>query len=562
MEVKRRIDDYELGRMLDKGHYGHVRLATMNGKQYAVKYMKKNNEQSNYYTDYFLAKESMIKDFRHKNILRIYAANNNGIYIKETKESQYKINVTYIVLQYASNGNLFEFIASSNGFTEKTARYYFDHIADAIRYLHSRGVAHRDLKLENILLDEDFNPLICDFGLSRKLSEVGFVTNDAMNKMGTENCMSPELLAGREHSPVKDDVFALGHILFMMVARHQPFHRALPDDPYYRHIRRSQFNEYWNEIGKQHSPGWCTKEFKSLVTAMLNCEMVFRPSLTEIEEHSWMKNFRSYTSKELRIVIENSLKKTLIEQEKEARKRKKSKLEEVRKLEEEKLSLKIEEMQKVDKGIKMHKKNTKVNLKKYAPKKLIAQKKFKVSDNPLEISEDFQSFSRELLRDEVLNKFYEASEKEELREDLEEVEKASEKKLAKNKVTSENFQWKEVSKGKGIAIEEDKEMYEPKEVYFGRGVPEERLVNKKASEERIIRKPQRKFKKIERLKPTMLLTKEDIDIIESILTKFFDPKSNELIEFTEEGKNLIASIRYVKKDEEKNKVMLTIIGSI
>jgi len=642
MKVQRRIDNYELGRMLGKGHYGHVRLATRNGEQYAIKYMKKQNKQFCYFIDYLLAKESIIKDFKHKNILQIYAASANGTYIKRIKKEQQEIKVAYVVLQYAPNGDLFGFIASSNGLTEEAARYFFDHIADAIRYLHSKGIVHRDIKLENILLDENYNPLICDFGLSRKLSEIGFITNDIRDRVGTVHCMSPELLADKMHSPVKDDIFTLGHILFMMVARHQPFHKASSEDPYYRLIRFNLFHEYWNIIDRFHAPKWCTDEFKSLVTAMLNYEMVFRPSLTEIEEHSWMRECRLYTPEELRAEIENSFTRTLVEQESKAKKRKKRKLEEEEKWikicsmpepmylsdsssSTEKVENSEEEMiNEIDVDMEDVRgsmtSNLKVNEKKEKKENQKEdKKKEKIGKDTIPVKNFGKAIDSKQIKkaDERLNKRLKKEVKKEQSEDEEEQSEDEEEQVMIETEESKSEKSKPLeAEMERLSINEPLLMgmptYSPKPKVKAPKSPdktyrEEALdefletpkqyskvmkrsprVSKERIPEKILdedqeedpkkipkkipkrtpEKPPKEYKKIEHLKPTMLLTQEDISKIESILTHFFDPKCNKQIKFTEniEGvkdlslsiniKNLIASIKHVKKDDYKNKVVL------
>jgi serine/threonine protein kinase len=76
-------------------------------------------------------------------------------------------DVLYVVLEYAEGGDLFDYVFTiQKKFTEDVARYYFNKLVSAIQYLHENEVIHRDLKLENILLDHDFNLKVADFGLS------------------------------------------------------------------------------------------------------------------------------------------------------------------------------------------------------------------------------------------------------------------------------------------------------------------------------------------------------------------------------------------------------------
>lgn len=297
--VHREINGYELGQMLGKGSFGHVRIARKRGEslfKYAMKYMKVDNARTKKHLDYLLRQESVLKDLNHNNVLKVYEINSEGTYRKLRHSGTECTSVAYIVLQLAPNGDLFDFVVGTGGLTEDMARWYFAKILGAVHYLHSHGIAHRDIKLENVLLDENYNPLICDFGLSKKLADVGFTTKERIDRVGTEYCMSPELLANEEHSPTKDDIFALGYLLFIMVAKHQPFQKSSPSNPYYRLIRKNEILQYWRVVDALHAPRWCSNTFKHLITSMLNCEMAVRPSLAEVRRHQWTLTAHSYVA--------------------------------------------------------------------------------------------------------------------------------------------------------------------------------------------------------------------------------------------------------------------------
>eukprot|EP00826_Nyctotherus_ovalis_P063935 TRINITY_DN9373_c0_g1_i8.p1 TRINITY_DN9373_c0_g1~~TRINITY_DN9373_c0_g1_i8.p1 ORF type:complete len:598 (+),score=143.22 TRINITY_DN9373_c0_g1_i8:50-1843(+) len=300
--VSREINGYELGQMLGKGCFGHVRIARRKEEslfKYAMKYMKMDNTRTKKHLDYLLEQESVLKDLDHENVLKVYEINGEGSYRKQKQSGTECIRVAYIVLQLAPNGDLFDFIVGTGGLTEDMARWYFAKILSAVHYLHSHGIAHRDIKLENILLDENYNPLVCDFGLSKKLADVGFTTKKHIDRVGTEYCMSPELLANEEHSPIKDDIFALGYLLFMMVAKHQPFQKSSSSNPYYKLIRMNGILQYWRIVDALHAPKWCSNKFKHLITSMLNCEMAVRPSLAEVKRHQWMLTKHCYIASKL-----------------------------------------------------------------------------------------------------------------------------------------------------------------------------------------------------------------------------------------------------------------------
>ena len=77
--------------------------------------------------------------------------------------------MTYIVEEPILGGELFDHVMESDGFSEEMCRHVFKQILEAVRYVHRSGYAHRDLKLENILLDSSFNVKLIDFGFAEKL---------------------------------------------------------------------------------------------------------------------------------------------------------------------------------------------------------------------------------------------------------------------------------------------------------------------------------------------------------------------------------------------------------
>eukprot|EP00826_Nyctotherus_ovalis_P027247 TRINITY_DN2126_c0_g1_i8.p1 TRINITY_DN2126_c0_g1~~TRINITY_DN2126_c0_g1_i8.p1 ORF type:complete len:302 (+),score=93.22 TRINITY_DN2126_c0_g1_i8:27-908(+) len=106
-------------------------------------------------------------------------------------------------------------------------------------------------------------------------------------QVGTERCMTPELFAGVNHSPVKDDIFALGYLLFILVARHPPFFAASINDEHYKLLKDNRVLEYWRAIDLAHSQRWCSDDFKHLITLMLTYDMTLRPSISETRAHPW-----------------------------------------------------------------------------------------------------------------------------------------------------------------------------------------------------------------------------------------------------------------------------------
>ncbi|KAF0700498.1 Aste57867_8982 [Aphanomyces stellatus] len=118
----------------------------------------------------------------------------------------------HLVLTYCARGDLFERVNGRGGLELDVARRYFRQIAAAVGFMHSRGVAHRDLSLENVLLDAQNNCHVCDFGLAAKTMTLRHET------VGKPFYMAPEVLAtGQLYDPAQADVWSLGVMLFMMI---------------------------------------------------------------------------------------------------------------------------------------------------------------------------------------------------------------------------------------------------------------------------------------------------------------------------------------------------------
>lgn len=106
-------------------------------------------------------------------------------------------------------------------------------------HIHMKGYAHRDLKPENIMLDEDFNMKLIDFGMTESI----FNKNHAWK--GTQAYMSQKLLYKQSSDIIKDDVYACGLILFIMVTQIPPCRSSRVDDPYYKYISENRLAQFW-----------------------------------------------------------------------------------------------------------------------------------------------------------------------------------------------------------------------------------------------------------------------------------------------------------------------------
>lgn len=159
------VDNYKLLKTIGAGSFSKVKLASdENDKIVALKIMKRENDDHGKDLQQLFDNEVKVYSIMdHPNILKIYSHSNKAIAHKTETD---KIPINYMALEYASHGELFDYVAETGAFKEKVARFYFHQLIDAIEYIHGLGYAHRDLKPENLLLDEDFNLKLADFGFA------------------------------------------------------------------------------------------------------------------------------------------------------------------------------------------------------------------------------------------------------------------------------------------------------------------------------------------------------------------------------------------------------------
>ena len=131
--------------------------------KYAVKIYAKNCNQEAQVRHF--RQEALLKKLSHPNIIELVEMSEFG---KLNDDFGHTVDVRYAVLELAPNGNFLDYIAN-NAMDERITRYYFKQLCEAVAYMHEQGVCHRDLKLENLLLDSNFNLKVSDFGFSTDL---------------------------------------------------------------------------------------------------------------------------------------------------------------------------------------------------------------------------------------------------------------------------------------------------------------------------------------------------------------------------------------------------------
>jgi serine/threonine protein kinase len=146
--------------------------------------------------------------------------------------------------------------------------------------MHGKGVVHRDLKLENILVDDYMNLKVADFGFAT------FKKVDHLKSYrGTMTYMAPEIKEGKTYNGMEIDMFSTGVILFIIVQGIFPFKEAKKDEYFYNLILNNDLETYWKKTGGQN----LSADFKDLIIKMFSYNGKNRPSIDEIRGHPWMQ---------------------------------------------------------------------------------------------------------------------------------------------------------------------------------------------------------------------------------------------------------------------------------
>lgn len=189
-----------------------------------------------------------------------------------------------IVMEYAAGGELFARICSAGRFSEDEARYFFQQLISAVSYCHSMEICHRDLKLENTLLDGSPTPRlkICDFGYSKS----ALLHSQPKSTVGTPAYIAPEVLSQKEYDGKTADIWSCGVTLYVMLVGSYPFED--PDDP--RNFRKT----ISRILSAQYSiPDYVrvSQQCRQLLSQIFVANPSKRITIPDIKKHPWfLKN--------------------------------------------------------------------------------------------------------------------------------------------------------------------------------------------------------------------------------------------------------------------------------
>ncbi|GBG34928.1 Serine/threonine protein kinase OSK3 [Hondaea fermentalgiana] len=253
------IGEYVLGKTLGLGSFGRVRLAehVLTGQLVAIKILNRQKIRNLGMEEKVRREIQILKMFKHPHIIRLY----------EVIETPTEI---FLVMEYVSGGELFDYIVSKGRLHVDEARQFFQQIISGVAYCHSMGVVHRDLKPENLLLSGDNNVKLADFGLSNIMHDGEFLRTSC----GSPNYASPQVISGSLYAGPEVDIWSCGVILYALLCGSLPF-----DDESIPKLFRKIKN------GNYIMPSYLDESSRDLIPRMLVVEPTQRICIDDIRQH-------------------------------------------------------------------------------------------------------------------------------------------------------------------------------------------------------------------------------------------------------------------------------------
>uniref|UniRef100_A0A8C8I7E9 non-specific serine/threonine protein kinase n=1 Tax=Oncorhynchus tshawytscha TaxID=74940 RepID=A0A8C8I7E9_ONCTS len=252
------VGNYRLLKTIGKGNFAKVKLARhiLTGREVAIKIIDKTQLNPN----------SLQK-------VRILPTDLSLFYIVKLFEVIETERTLYLVMEYASGGEVFDYLVAHGRMKEKEARAKFRQIVSAVQYCHQKHIVHRDLKAENLLLDADMNIKIADFGFSNEFT----MGNKLDTFCGSPPYAAPELFQGKKYDGPEVDVWSLGVILYTLVSGSLPF-----DGQNLKELRERVLR------GKYRIPFYMSTDCENLLKRFLVLNPAKRGTLEQIMKDRWI----------------------------------------------------------------------------------------------------------------------------------------------------------------------------------------------------------------------------------------------------------------------------------
>lgn len=258
-----KIGHYTLGQTLGVGTFGKVKIGEhqLTNHKVAVKILNRQKIKSLDVVGKIRREIQNLKLFRHPHIIKLYQVISTPTDI-------------FMIMEYVSGGELFDYIVKNGKLKEYEARRFFQQIISGVDYCHRHMIVHRDLKPENLLLDHNLHVKIADFGLSNMMMDGEFLRTSC----GSPNYAAPEVISGKLYAGPEVDIWSCGVILYALLCGTLPF-----DDEHvptlFRKIKSGVFP----------IPEYLNKQVVSLLCHMLQVDPMKRATIEDIKKHEWFQ---------------------------------------------------------------------------------------------------------------------------------------------------------------------------------------------------------------------------------------------------------------------------------
>ena len=260
------LPGYNLGKIVGEGGFCKVRLGVhqVTGAKTAVKLVDKDKLTAENDKRRVGREIRVLKRLAHEHVIRLF----------DVVDSP---KIVYVVMEYADGGSLLDYVRARKKLSEKEAARFFHQLCRALEHCHQHGIVHRDVKLENVLLDAGENVKLIDFGLSAVLAGDG---KKLKVHCGSPSYAAPEIVARRAYDGPPVDVWSAGIVLFAMVCGYLPFHaHGGNKQELCAKIQRGVFT----------IPDAASEDFKALIKTVLRVDPSRRATLRQCLDSPWIR---------------------------------------------------------------------------------------------------------------------------------------------------------------------------------------------------------------------------------------------------------------------------------